>query len=149
VLVVVAMALVERQLGAELATELPDEAPTVFLVDVQPGQWPGVERELAAAGATDDDSVPVVMARVAAVDGRGVEELLAERRHRGARWALTREQRLTFLDRLPDDNRVISGKLWDDPEHAEVSVEEEFARDLGVGLGSTIGFDVQGVPHSF
>ncbi len=147
VLVVVAMALVERQLGAELSAEIPEDAPTVFLIDVQPGQWEGVRAELDGAGGFDVDSVPVVMARIAAIDGRPATELAAERTGRGEeRWALTREQRLTFLDRLPDDNTVIAGSLWSDPGRAEVSVEEEFARDLGVGVGSTIAFDVQGVP---
>jgi putative ABC transport system permease protein len=62
------------------------------------------------------------------------------------RWALTREQRLTYLDELPEDNRVVAGALWSEPGVAEVSVEEEFAGDLGVGVGSTLGFDLQGVP---
>ena len=148
VLVVVAMALVERQLGAELSAELPEDAPTVFLIDVQPGQWPGVQEELEAAGALEIDSVPVVMARLAAIDGRAVGELVAERGEaKGeARWALTREQRLTYLDELPADNRIVAGALWDLPDRPEVSVEEEFARDLGVGVGSRITFDVQGVP---
>jgi len=147
VLVVVAMALVERQLGAELSAEVPENAPTVFLIDLQPGQWTGVRRELAAAGALEIDSVPVVMARLASVDGRPVEELVAERRGEGdARWALTREQRLTTLDELPEDNRIVDGALWSLPERPEVSVEEDFARDLGIGVGSRIAFDVQGVP---
>lgn len=147
VLVVVSMALVERQLGDELSADLPDDAPTVFLVDVQPDQWPGVRAEIERAGAARLDSVPVVMARLSAVDGRGAGDLAEARREDGgARWALTREQRLTYLDRLPDDNRIVAGELWGDPERLEVSVEEEFAADLGVGLGSRLSFDVQGVP---
>ena len=36
--------------------------------------------------------------------------------------------------------------MWDDPARAEASVEEEYARDLGIHLGSVVRFDVQGVP---
>jgi putative ABC transport system permease protein len=65
---------------------------------------------------------------------------------RSKRWALTREQRLTYLEELPADNRLLAGELWSDPERDELSIEQEFADDLGVGLGSRLTFDVQGVP---
>jgi putative ABC transport system permease protein len=171
-LVLVAMATVERDLVRRLDAELPTDAPTAFLIDIQPSQWDAVRAEIERAGATRVDSVPVVMARLGAIDGVPVRELV-ERRERAAgraaegaggrpagpdgrerqrdddgpsRWALTREQRLTWLERLPDDNQVVAGALWSDPARLEVSVEEEFADDLGLGLGSVVTFDVQGVP---
>jgi putative ABC transport system permease protein len=184
VLVVVAMSLVERRLTAELSAELPTNAPTAFLIDIQPAQWPGVEALLHKAGALHIDSVPVVMGRLSAIDGKSVEEMAraeeaemekaregdggksaepsterSRERRRGGfggsrergpggrrRWALSREQRLTYMRELPKDNVVVAGALWSDPDHAEVSVEQEFAENLGIGLGSTLRFDVQGVP---
>ena len=50
------------------------------------------------------------------------------------------------MEELPDDNRVVAGALWAEPELAEVSLEVEFARELDVDVGSIIEFDVQGVP---
>lgn len=163
VLVVVGMSLVERQLSGELSAEVPADAPTAFLVDVQPDQWPGVEALLREEGALAVDSVPVVMARLAAIDGTPVGRIATgsagagenQRGERGrddddrddsARWALTREQRLTYMERLPADNRIVAGALWDRPDAAEVSVEKDYADDLGVGLGTRLTFDVQGVP---
>ena len=174
VLVVVAMSLVERRLTSELSAEVPRDAPTAFLVDIQPAQWPGVLALLRKGGARRIDSVPVVMARISAIDGKGVEELAREdreerealeaqegrddeggrregdrdaRRDRGRRrWSLSREQRLTYMKELPKDNAIVAGSLWNDPAHAEVSVEEEFAEDLGLKLGSELRFDIQGVP---
>ncbi|HXT23118.1 MAG TPA: FtsX-like permease family protein, partial [Thermoanaerobaculia bacterium] len=198
VLVVLVAALIERHLTASLETELPKGSPSTFLVDVQPDQWPGIEALLKREGATAVESVPVVMARVASIDGVPVEKIAGqlrrpdeqqgERRRGGGnandgrrgggqsgtarerneedkdspregrndgerRWALTREQRLTYLAALPPDNRLVqppgdqgTGKLWSDPAHHEVSLEEEYARELGVHLGSHVVFDVQGVP---
>lgn len=147
VLVVLSMSLVERRLTQELTTDIPRDAPSAFLVDVQPAQWRGIDELIRRQGATRIQSVPVVMARVAAIDGRTVEELTRESRdRRGRRWALTREQRLTYMRELPEDNRLIEGSLWSDPDRAEVSVEQDFADDLGLELGSTVRFDVQGVP---
>jgi putative ABC transport system permease protein len=147
VLVVLAMSLVEGRLASQLAAEFPTDAPSAFLIDIQPHQWPGVERILRRSGARDIESVPVVMARLAAIDGVGAEELVerAEKKD-GPRWAFTREHRLTYMRTLPADNQVIAGSLWSDPARAEVSVEKEFADDSGVRLGSTLRFNVQGVP---
>lgn len=147
VMVVLTMLLVERRLGHALRDALGESAPSIFLVDVQPEQWERVRASMGRAGAQRFESVPVVMARLSAISGKSVSELVSEQgeERRGA-WVLTREQRLTWLQTLPADNRIVAGALWNDPTRPEVSLEEEFAKDLGVGLGDTLAFDVQGVP---
>ena len=147
-LVVLHIALVQRDFSRQLAADLPSNAPTAFLLDVQPDQWPGVAALLAAEGATRVDSVPVVTARLTAIDGTDAATLAARAKGdpRRQRWALTREQRLTYLAKLPADNRVVEGALWSDPSAAEVSLEKEFAERIGARLGSLLDFDVQGVP---
>ena len=148
-MVVVGMRTIESGLTGRLRSDLPTDAPTAFLIDIQPTQWPGVRAEIESAGATRIDSVPVVMARLSEIDGRPVAELAEKAESsegRERRWAFTREQRLTYLEQLPADNQIVQGALWSDPDRAEVSVEEEFAGDLGLQLGSRIVFDVQGVP---
>jgi len=148
VVTVLGMHLVQRRLAAQLDADLPRGAPTVFLVDVQAEQWDGVRAALAGAGAADVESVEVVVARLRAIRGVPVGELAEARRAAGdeRRWVLTREQRLTSLAALPADNVIVAGALWSDPARSEVSVERDYAADLGVGLGDTITFDVQGVP---
>jgi len=147
VMVVLSMFLIERRLDETLRSALPDDAPSVFLVDIQPDQWEGVRGVLEARGALAVNAVPVVMARLRAIDGRPVAELAAESRARDrSSWRFTREQRLTWMDALPEDNVIVAGELWSDPDRAEVSLEEGFAEDLGVGLGAVLTFDVQGVP---
>lgn len=147
-LVVLHIALVQRDFSRQLAADLPANAPTAFLLDVQPDQWPGVAALLSAQGATRIDSVPVVTARLTAVDGVETADLAARMKGdaRRQRWALTREQRLTYMERLPADNRIVEGALWSDPSANEVSLEEEFAGRIGAKPGSLLDFDVQGVP---
>jgi len=165
VLVVLGMSLVERRITSQLEKELPSNAPSAFLVDIQPAQWPGVERLLHQAGGEGIESVPVVMARVSAIDGVTTEAMQGkdapagngeepegregngrERREGNRRWALSREQRLTYMQELPKDNKIVAGALWGDPAHAEVSLEQDYANDIGARLGSTIRFNIQGVP---
>ena len=149
VVTVLGMHLVQGRLAAELDADLPAGAPTAFLVDIQPDQWPEVEQALNDAGAVGIDSVEVVMARLRTVAGVPVSELAArdrdENRGRDRRWVFTREQRLTSLAELPDDNVIVEGSLWSYADRAEVSIEKDYAEDLGVGVGDTLVFDIQGV----
>lgn len=146
ILVVVAVYLVESQLAGQLDRELPSDAPSAYLWGVEPAQESGVRRLLEEAGAGTVTSVPVVMCRLAAVDGVPVEEILGNRDARRGRWALTREQRVTWLRELAPSNRLVEGELWSDPARPEVSLESGFARDVGARLGSELRFDIQGVP---
>lgn len=147
-LVVIGMGIVQGRLGGELEAAVPEDAPTTFLVDIQPDQWPLVRERLEECGATGIDSTQVVMARLSQVGGRPVAELVEERGEDGGRgrWVLTREQRLTWAEGFGEDNELVAGAPWSDAIANEVSLEVEFARDLGVGVGDRLTFDVQGVP---
>ncbi len=152
VLVVVAMGLVATRLRSEFLADIPSDAPSVFLVDVQYEQSERVSALLAEHGARGVDRTAVVMARIAAVAGVSVQERLKGASGR-TRWVLSREQRLTFASDLPPSNTLKAalgplddGGLWRAEARPEVSLEVGFAEDLGVGIGDTVTFDVQGVP---
>ena len=148
VLTVLGMYLIQDRLSAQLEAELPDDAPTVFLIDIQPDQWEGVRSTLIEFDAEAVDSVEVVIARLQSINGVPVAELVPEQNEesRDRRWVLTREQRLTSMATLPEDNIIIDGALWSDSSRPEVSVERAFASDLGVAVGDSVVFNVQGVP---
>lgn len=148
VLAVTMVALVERRLVDRLRSDLPDDAPSVFLLDVQPDQWDGVSALLDRHGARNVRDVPVVTARLTSIDGEDVTQLAAKTdgdELDRPRWVLTREQRITWGELSPD-NVIVEGALWSDPARAEVSLEQEFANDLRARVGSVLRFDVQGVP---
>jgi putative ABC transport system permease protein len=166
-LVVLGITLIEGVLTREVATALPKDAPSVFIVDVQPDQWPGVEQIVRQQGGRNIQSVPVVMTRLRAVGGRNIDQLVRDRERLDGsrsdtgngdrardearpRQMLTREQRITTLKTLSDSNEIVAGALWSKPGVPnEISVEEEYARDIGATLGSILTFDVQGVPLDF
>lgn len=149
VVTVLAMHLVQDRLSNQLKADLPENAPSAFLVDIQTDQWPGVQSVLEGVEAASVDSVEVVMARLRRVAGVAVTDLVGEEAEPGSNedenWAFTREQRLTTLETLPEDNVIVEGALWSIPDQPEISIEQDFAKDLGVGLGDTLVLDVQGV----
>jgi putative ABC transport system permease protein len=148
VLTVLGMFLIQNRLSVQLEADLPADAPTAFFIDIQPDQWNGVREIFAGVGAEAVDSVEVVIARLQSINGVPVSDLVPEEDEdsRDRRWVLTREQRLTSMAVLPEDNAIIDGALWSDPSRAEVSVERDFAIDMGVEVGDTVVFNIQGVP---
>ncbi len=151
VLVITLMALVESRLSERLRNALPSDAPSLFLLDVQPDQRDSVRQLATSHGAANYSDVPVLTARLASINDVAVRDLAPQRADAQGReqWVLMREQRITWARELPPDNRVVSGELWSDPERFELSVEQDFAEDLGVGVGDRLAFDVQGVEIEF
>jgi putative ABC transport system permease protein len=149
VMLVVCIALLERSLREELVDRSPGRAPAFFFIDIQTDQAEPFARLVASRGAGPAELTPVVRSRLAAVNGVPVAQGGKTRQDDG--WLLTREYVLTWAKEPPAHNRVVAGRWWTPDEAARgplISVEEEMAHHLGIGLGDTLTFDVQGVPVS-
>ena len=155
VMVIVAVSLLERSLIRQVGESRPTDAPTFFFIDIQPDQKDGVLRLIhEKSRGPFPEATPLVRSRLHAINGQPIkveEESVQEgesQQDRRKNWYFTREYVLTFLDDLPKDNVVTKGTWWKPGQPFEmplVSVEEEAARILGLQLGSTIAFEIQGV----
>jgi putative ABC transport system permease protein len=133
------------------------------LFDVQPDQLAPVQSLLREAGARAAPAVPIVPMRLSSVRGEPVEaafEAGGEPEPRDAPgragWVRRREYRSTFRDEATDGERLVAGAPWpagswrdrlvSEEAPAPVSVEVELARELGVTVGDSLVWDVQGVP---
>ncbi|HCH65072.1 MAG: hypothetical protein CL927_09710, partial [Deltaproteobacteria bacterium] len=144
VVVVLGTFLLQQRVTSQLTDAFPETAPSAFLIDVQSDQWDRVEGVLETMQTDRVQSARMVMGRIAAIDGQPTESLVSSLNDE-ARWAYTREQRLGLRSEIPSHNQVTQGEWAALPGVAEVSLEERFAERLGVGLGSSITFDIQGV----
>jgi putative ABC transport system permease protein len=90
------------------------------------------------------------------VKGRAVAETLGqaadEEASRG-RWAMRREYRSSYRDTLQASERIVAGAWWKPGDWKErsgepvpVSIGDTLTRELQVGLGDSLVWDVQGVP---
>jgi putative ABC transport system permease protein len=131
--------------------------PNLLLIDIQTDQLPEIERELRGHGLAFFRPVPIVPMRILAVKGKPVTAVLADTT--GVRsdepsnaWALRREYRSTYRDSLVASEQLVAGTWFErgaaaPPDSiAPVSVEEDVAKELGVGVGDEIVWDVQGIP---
>ena len=146
VMLMVAVALLEQSLRAELADRGPARAPAFFFIDIQPDQAPAFRQLLTERTGREPTLTPVVRSRLASIDGAPVSRDPRQRREEV--WYLSREYVLTWSATAPPENPVVAGRWWTPEEAAReplISVEEEIAKNLGVTIGSTLGFDIQGV----
>lgn len=150
VTLIVSIALLERSLRSQLVDRSPGSTPAFFFIDVQPDQAEPFARLVEGHGATAAaELTPVVRSRLAAVNGAAIAQ--TGKALREDAWYLTREYVLTWAKEPPGHNTVVAGRWWTPEEAAReplISVEDEIARQLGVGLGDTLTFDIQGVPMS-
>ncbi len=153
VMLLMAVALLQASLGRQIDHERRRGIPSFFFLDVQPDQREAFERMVAAwAGGAPPEVAPVVRARLAAVNGERItRELIERRRAEGYQglWHFTREYVLTYRQDLPPGNEIARGRWWTPQEataRPRASLEEVAARRLGVDVGSSLTFDVQGVP---
>jgi putative ABC transport system permease protein len=144
--------LVQQTLLTQLLSSGSKDQPNAVLFDIQSDQREAVAELVRGLNLPVIDEAPIVTMRLASIKGRPVETMLSEKKGREGppRWMLRREYRCTYNDRLRDSEKLIAGQLHasvtNEMEIVPVSVEEGIARELEVGLGDEIVFDVQGVP---
>jgi putative ABC transport system permease protein len=146
VMLVVAVALLEGAIRAALSGPSAARAPAFFFIDIQPDQAQDFARLVAERTGSAPNLVPVVRARLAAVNG---EPLSRDTGRRDEAWYLTREYVLTWAAARPERDVITSGSWWTPEEAAReplISVEDEIAKSLGVGVGGRLTWDIQGVP---
>ena len=151
VLVVGVIVQLQRNLVRELSLDQGPNGANMLLFDVQPDQEASVEALLAGYSKGAPEVAPMVTARVAALNGRPVADILADSadEERPERWTLRREYRNTFRAELKDSEAVVAGEWWGgggprDGALPRVSVEVELADDLRVGVGDEITWTVAG-----
>jgi putative ABC transport system permease protein len=128
------------------------ERPNLVLFDIQTDQVAEVEAIVRAGGYRAGAPVPIVPMRIQSVKGRPVTAARADTSGvtgpDPGGWAVRREYRSTYRDTLVASERLVAGRRWTSGARNEVSMERDVARELGVGVGDQIVWDVQGVPIS-
>ncbi|HEX2167518.1 MAG TPA: FtsX-like permease family protein, partial [Longimicrobiales bacterium] len=142
--------LVQINLLSWLGSDVDKPQPNLVVFDIQRDQIDTLRTLFSRYADAPADIVPIVPARVRAINGRYIDELLDEQPRRVEPWALRREYRHTYRDSLTDTETLAQGDWFDSataaaPGIARVSIEHDVARNLDVEVGDRITWDVAGV----
>jgi len=140
-MVLILLTIVRSGLLEEWRATLPEDAPNRFLINIQPDEARSVEGFLSERFG-GGRLVPLVRARVTRINDRNVDDMVFPS-PRGSR-LVDREANLSWAEAPSPDNEIVAGRWWEAGATGEVSVEEDFARDLDLALGDVLTFDVAG-----
>jgi putative ABC transport system permease protein len=136
--------LIQGNIQAQVADQLPSNAPSFFFIDIQNSQMDRFRQVLAAEpGVIDMKEVPNLRARIVAVSGVPAEQVKATP---DTVWALRGDRGLTYSALPPDGTRIVSGSWWpaDYTGPPLVSFDANIARGWGVSVGDVIRVNVLG-----
>ncbi|MDA7649191.1 ABC transporter permease [Akkermansiaceae bacterium] len=134
-----------KLLNNRLDIQQSEESPNLYLIDVQPNQVAGVKETVEKNGMSILESTPIVTMRVQSIRGVAVSEAKGV-----PRWVARREFRSTYRSELNFTETLVAGELATEPadisEVVPLSLEENIAKDMKIGIGDEITLDVQGIP---
>jgi putative ABC transport system permease protein len=140
----VSVALIERNIRAQLSGTLPVDAPTFFFIDIQNDQlarFASIVR--SESGATDLHQVPSLRARIVALNGVPVDraKILPD-----SKWAVRGDRGLTYAATIPEGSHVVSGTWWpsDYAGPPLISLDDGLAHGWGLKVGDSLLANVLG-----
>ena len=142
--VLVAVALIENNLGREISEEIPAEAPAFFFIDIQPDQVdPFTDLITASPGVTTAQQVPMLRGRITGIAGVPATEAVVAP---DSQWTLRGDRGVTWAVDAPDNSPVVAGEWWpaDYAGPQLISFDAETAAGYGVGIGDTLTVNVLG-----
>jgi len=123
---------------------LDDNAPNHFLINIQPAERDDIAGVFARNDLASPDFVPMVRARMKTINGEDVKTRSYP--IEDGKWMANREQNLTWAENLSSSNELVAGEWWPNSYDGPplVSLEQEAAEELGVGIGDTLSFTIAG-----
>lgn len=92
--------------------------------------------------------VPVVTMELAAWKGKSKKEWLADTTHTVRRWAANREARVSYQNKMPNDDKLLKGVYTGSHTEGDfiwISLGERYSDGLNVDIGDELIWNVQGV----
>ncbi|HEY8067213.1 MAG TPA: FtsX-like permease family protein [Methylosinus sp.] len=140
----VALALIEGSIHAELFQARNNRTPSFYFVDVAKDRV-GEFAPFLASFAADAriEHVPMMRGRIVAVKGVRAENLKPPEE---IAWALEGDRGVTFSATPPKGSEIVAGSWWPAERTGEplVSLEARVAEGLGVGVGDALVVNVLG-----
>jgi len=131
--------LVRTSLLNDWQTQLPEDAPNHFLINIAPDAVEEVEAFWEDRGTPLENLYPMVRGRMTELNGQPVKEAVSKDERINA---LNRELNLTWMEQLPEDNEIVRGRWFDANDTEGVSVEADLAERLGLELGDDLTFTI-------
>ncbi|HEY8032634.1 MAG TPA: FtsX-like permease family protein [Methylocella sp.] len=140
----VALALIDGNIRAQLHHSIAGKTPSFFFLDVQSANAAAFADFLQGQAPDGKiERVPMLRGRIVKLNGIAAG---AMRPKQSAAWVLEGDRGITFAETVPEGSSVIKGSWWPRDYRGPplVSVENEIAEGLGLAIGDEVTVNVLG-----
>ncbi|TDI64489.1 MAG: FtsX-like permease family protein [Alphaproteobacteria bacterium] len=140
----VAISLIDGNIVRQVTEELPERAPSFFMLDIRRDQAQAFDELIASfPDASEYRRFPMVRARITELNGEIIDP---DSVNPEARWFYQRERNLTYRADIAEGTVIVDGEWWpaDYDGPPAISIGADIARGLGIGIGDTLTFDIIG-----
>jgi putative ABC transport system permease protein len=136
-----AVGQIDTNLRGAISNELPDVAPSYFVVDIQKDQIDGFTAQLTVnSGVTKFETAPMLRGIITHINGQDAKAVA------GDHWVIRGDRGVTYSATKPENARITQGEWW--PENydgaTQISFAAEEAAEIGLSLGDTLTLNVLG-----
>lgn len=154
--------LVRGDLLTTWQSQLPEDTPNYFAINIQPGERDAFEAAVVPLVDTPSTLYPMVRGRIVSINDKPPREAVPEDARGDG--SLRRELNLTWQAELPEGNQIVAGEWFTNlvvepqgwmsavdatpatpqNEVVPISMEDGLAERLGLGIDDTLTFSVGG-----
>ncbi|MFT6451229.1 MAG: putative ABC transport system permease protein, partial [Halocynthiibacter sp.] len=139
--VLAAVGQIDSNLRNAIARDLPDRAPSYYVVDIQNDQMEAFKQEVEAApGVSKMQSAPMLRGVITRINERPAQEVAK------GHWVVSGDRGITYSAKKPVNAKLTKGAWW--PENysgpPQISFAAEEAAEIGLELGDTLTINVLG-----
>ena len=141
--VLVAIALIQGNLGREIRDTMPATAPSFYFIDIQPDEVADFDKLVGGfPGVSELRRVPMLRGRITAMNGIPAGKLPRT----GERWVLEGDRGITWSTTVPRGSRIVAGNWWPADYRGPplISLDREVADAFALKLGDSITVNVMG-----
>ncbi len=146
IMLLLILLLLRTALLDEWRAQVPEDAPNHFALNIAPEDVDEIGRMLDANAREQGGLYPMIRGRT--VEVNGIDAKTWEEQNRpeyGDGPRLRSGRNLTWSAELPSDNEIVDGEWWSaEDTRALVSLEDDYADDLGLSIGDVMTFDIAG-----
>ncbi|MCB1336037.1 MAG: drug:proton antiporter, partial [Maritimibacter sp.] len=139
--VLAAVGQIDNNLRGAIARELPEVAPSFFVVDIQPDQIDDLAARVgAASGVSRMDKAPMLRGMITRINGRPASEVA------GDHWVVRGDRGVTYSATLPERTTLTQGEWWPEDYAGPplISFSATEAEEIRLKLGDEMTLNILG-----
>ncbi len=139
--VLAAIGQIDSNLRRAIATNLPEIAPSYFVVDIQTAQLNDFLSNVRADhGVTKVDTAPMLRGVITRINGQPAADVA------GDHWVIQGDRGLTYSNAPPEGTELTAGEWWpgDYSGTPQISFAAEEAAEIGLSLGDELTINILG-----